>query len=359
MISDLPSPIQTVLSRILPIDETIRQEARQQLLAKTMPPWALGRLLDLAVDLCGMSGKCPPPTARKTVVVMAADHGVTAAGVSAFPSSVTQQMVANFVRGGAGINVLARRAGATVRIVDVGVAGDLSALVPPGSVVDRRIADGTRNFAEEPAMTREQAWAAISAGLAEVEALAETTDVFALGEMGIGNTTPSAAIVAALTGHPVAEVTGRGTGIDDAAHHRKVAVITQALERWQPDPGDAVDVLTKVGGLEIGALAGVILGAAARQKPVVVDGFISTAAALLAQGLAPGCTKYLIAAHRSVECGHQVALEKLGLAPLLDLQLRLGEGTGAAVAFHLLDDAVAILTEMATFVEAGVSGASA
>ena len=341
------------------IQQTSRAEARQRLLAKTMPPWALGRLLDLAVDLCGMTGQCPPPIGRKNVVVMAADHGVTAAGVSAFPSAVTLQMVANFVRGGAGINVLARRAGAGVRIVDVGVAGDLAALVPPGSVVNRRVAAGTRNFAEEPAMTREQAVAAMAAGLAEAEELAETTDVFALGEMGIGNTTASTAIVAAITGQPVAEVTGRGTGIDDAAWKRKVEVVTGALERWQPDPQDALDVLTKVGGFEIGALAGLILGAAARRKPVVVDGFISTAAALLAQGLAPACTGYLIAAHRSVECGHQAALEKLGLTALLDLQLRLGEGTGAAVAFHLLDDAVALLTEMATFAEAGVSGAGA
>jgi nicotinate-nucleotide--dimethylbenzimidazole phosphoribosyltransferase len=262
-------------------------------------------------------------------------------------------MVLNFVRGGAAVNVLARHAGARVVVVDVGVAADFDG--HPG-LLKRKIALGTQNLILGPAMTRPQAEAAVQVGLDTVNAeIDQGLDLVATGDMGIGNTTPSAAIVAAITGAPVAQVTGRGTGVDDAGLARKIAAIEKALSVNQPDPADALDVLTKVGGLEIAGLAGVMLGASARRVPVVVDGFISGAAALIAAGLAPAVTGYLIPAHRSVEIGHRVLLAHLGLEPLFDLDLRLGEGTGAVLAFHLIEAAARLHAEMATFAEAGVS----
>jgi nicotinate-nucleotide--dimethylbenzimidazole phosphoribosyltransferase len=262
-------------------------------------------------------------------------------------------MVLNFLRGGAAISVLARQAGARVVVVDVGVAADFD---PHPGLVQRKVAPGTHNMLCGPAMTPAQAEAALQVGLDVVSAeIARGLNLVATGDMGIGNTTPSAAIVAAITGAPVAQVTGRGTGVDDAGLARKVAAIEQALAINRPDPADALDVLAKVGGLEIAGLAGVMLGAAARRVPVVVDGFISGAAALIAAGLNPAVTGYLIAAHRSVELGHRVMLAHLGLAPLFDLELRLGEGTGAALAFHLVEAAARVQNEMATFGEAGVS----
>jgi nicotinate-nucleotide--dimethylbenzimidazole phosphoribosyltransferase len=312
------------------------------------------RLEALALQLAAITGQLCPPVARKAIIVMAGDHGVTAEGVSAYPASVTPQMVLNFVRGGAAINVLARQAGARVTVVDVGVAADLPPL--PG-LLARKVAYGTRNMARGPAMTRAQAEAAIQIG---VDTLALETanglDLIATGDMGIGNTTASTALVAALTGLPVAPLTGRGTGVDDAGLRRKVAVIERALAVNQPDPRDPLAVLAKVGGLEIAGLVGVILGAASRRVPVVIDGFISGAAALVAAALAPEVTGYLIAAHQSVEVGHAVVLERLGLQPLLCLDLRLGEGTGAALAFYLVEAAARLLAEMSTFAEAGVSG---
>jgi nicotinate-nucleotide--dimethylbenzimidazole phosphoribosyltransferase len=287
------------------------------------------------------------------VIVAAADHGVAADGVSAYPPAVTAQMALNFARGGAAINVLARQAGARVVVVDVGIASDMGAA--PG-LIHRKIAHGTQNMSHGPAMSREQAVAALEVGLEVFEAeRAAGLDLVATGDMGIGNTTPSAAIVAVLTGRPAAQVTGRGTGVDDAGLARKVAAIEQALAVNRPDAADALDVLAKVGGFEIAALAGVILGAAAARVPVVIDGFISGAAALIAVGLAPQVRPYLIAAHQSVEVGHRAALEKLGLRPLFDLELRLGEGTGAVLAFHLVEASARLLAEMATFDEAGVS----
>jgi nicotinate-nucleotide--dimethylbenzimidazole phosphoribosyltransferase len=288
---------------------------------------------------------------------MAADHGVVAQGVSKYPQEVTAQMVHNFVRGGAGINALARLAGAEVVVADLGVCADLGGLADAGNILGRRVAAGTADITLGPAMTREQARAAVETGVRIAEDLAARVDVFGTGDMGIGNTTPSAAVAAAITGRPAAEVTGRGTGIDDLELRRKIAVVGRALKINRPDPHDALDVLAKVGGFEIGGIAGLIVGAAARRKPVVIDGFISTAGALIAQALAPAASEYIIAAHRSAENGHRLMHEHLGKEPLLDLGLRLGEGTGAALAMNLVEAAVRILTEVATFEEASVSQA--
>jgi nicotinate-nucleotide--dimethylbenzimidazole phosphoribosyltransferase len=286
---------------------------------------------------------------------MAGDHGVTTEGVSTYPQEVTTQMVQNFVAGGAGISVLARQANARVVVVDMGVAGDLTSLVESGKVISHRISPGTRNMAAGPAMSREEAIQSLEAGIALAHNLASGTDLYATGDMGIGNTTPSSAIIAALTGCSVAEATGHGTGIDDAQLKHKVAVIEKALAINRPDLSDAVDLLAKVGGFEIGGIAGLILGAASLKKPVLVDGLISTAGALIANSLQPDCMGYAIAAHRSVEQGHRRALQHLGKEPLLDLNLRLGEGTGAALAMHIVDAAVRVLTEVASFEEAAVS----
>jgi nicotinate-nucleotide--dimethylbenzimidazole phosphoribosyltransferase len=287
------------------------------------------------------------------VITFAADHGVTAEGVSAYPREVTPQMVLNFLRGGAGVNVLSRHAGVDVRVVDIGVDCEFG---PMPGLLDRKIMKGTRNLALESAMTRAQAERAVAVGieLAE-EAVREGVGLLGTGEMGIGNTTPSAAVTAVMTGRPVEEVTGRGTGIDEAGRAHKIAVIQRALDLHCPDRADPLDVLAKVGGLEIGGLAGLILGAAAARVPVVLDGFIAGAAALIAVGVQPLCRDYLIASHRSVEQGHRVVLDHLGLTPLLDLDLRLGEGTGACLGMDLVCAAIKIYTEMATFGEAGVS----
>jgi nicotinate-nucleotide--dimethylbenzimidazole phosphoribosyltransferase len=339
------------------LDAASAAEARARQAVLTKPPGSLGRLEELSIQLAGITGRARPSMQRKAIIVMAADHGVTAEAVSAYPAAVTAQMVHNFLAGGAAINVLARQANARVVVVDIGVDADLTGQT---GLYHRKVARGTHNMAEGPAMTRAQAEAAILVGLDVIEAeLALGLDLVAAGDMGIGNTTASAAIVAAITGAPVAEVTGRGTGVDDAGWARKVAVIERALAINRPDPADALDVLAKVGGLEIAGMAGVMLGAAAQRIPVVVDGFISGAAAVIAAGLDPAVKPYLIAAHTSVEIGHRRALEYLGLRPLLDLQLRLGEGTGAALAFHIVEAAARLLDEMATFGEAGVSGPEA
>jgi nicotinate-nucleotide--dimethylbenzimidazole phosphoribosyltransferase len=284
---------------------------------------------------------------------MAADHGVAIEGVSAYPAEVTPQMVLNFLHGGAAINVLARQAGARVVIVDIGVAAEFGDL--PG-LIRRKVARGTANMTAGPAMTVDQAEQAVQIGIEVAQSEIDAgLDLVATGDMGIGNTTASSAIVAAITGLSVAQVTGRGTGIDDAGLSRKVAVIERALEINRPDPANALDVLSKVGGFEIAGLAGIIIGAASKRVPVVIDGFISGAAALVAAGLVPEVRPYMIAAHQSVEIGHRVMLERLGLRPLINLNLRLGEGTGSALAFHLIEGAARVHNEMATFAEAGVS----
>ena len=349
--------LNATLCEIVPADAAAKAAARLRLEQLTMPHWALGRLMDLAEELAGITRSLRPPVGRKTVVTMAADHGVAAAGVSKYPQAVTAQMVHNFVNGGAAINALARLAGARVVVVDMGVAADLGVLAERGRIISRRVGAGTRNIALGPAMSRDEAVRSIEAGMEVAQELASSTDLFGTGDMGIGNTTPSSAIVAVLAGAEVERVTGRGTGIEDEQLKHKIGVIEQALRVNAPDPRDAVDVLAKVGGFEIGGIAGLILGAAARKTPVLVDGFISTAAALLAQQLQPMAVDYMLPAHRSLEQGHRIALERLGKRPLLDLELRLGEGTGAALGMHLVEAAVRVLTEVATFEEAAVSKA--
>lgn len=333
-----------------------RNRAKERLDQLTMPHWALGRLMDLAVDLAGMTRSLQPQIERRTIVTMAGDHGVAASGVSQYPREVTLQMVENFVGGGAGINALAGVAGARLVVVDMGVAGDLSHLVDEGSLVDRSVGKGTADLATGPAMSREQAQRALEAGIELAGELGGETDLFGTGDMGIGNTTPSAAIAACLTGLEPEQVTGRGTGIDDERWRHKVEVVARALEVNRPDPRDGLDVLAKVGGFEIGGIAGLILGGAARRRPVVVDGFISTAAALIAGTLCPAARDFMILAHASAEDGHRAMCGHLGKNPLLDLGFRLGEGTGAALAIPLIEGAVRVLTQVKTFAEAGVAG---
>ena len=345
--------LEEIIKAIKPLDESAMRAARARQDTLTKPPGSLGRLEELSIQLAGMKANPFPSVEHKAVIVMAADHGVAREGVSAYPSDVTAQMVLNFVRGGAAINVLAHQARARVTVVDIGVNADFE---PLPRLVRRKVMCGTRNMAQGPAMRREEAEQALQVGVDVLnEESAHGLDLVATGDMGIGNTTPSSAIAALMTGLPVAQVVGRGTGIDDAGLERKIKVIEQALEVNQPDPNDALDVLQKVGGLEIAGLAGVMIAAASRRIPIVVDGFISTASAMVAVGLAPGVRQYLISSHQSVEIGHQAMLKHLNLKPLLDLNLRLGEGTGSALAFHLVEASVRILREMATFEEAGVS----
>jgi len=309
------SILNQTIGKIVPQDSSFREEAKTRLDQLTMPHWALGRLMDLSLDLAGITSSMNPPVKQKTIFTMAGDHGVTDEGVSKFPREVTQQMVYNFVAGGAGINALARQVNAKVVVVDMGVAADLSGLIASGKIIDKKVAPGTLNIARGPAMSREQAVQAIEAGILVVNQMGNHTDLFGTGDMGIGNTTPSTAIVAALTGVPVTELTGRGTGLDDEQFAHKIKVIERALAINNPDPTDGLDVLAKVGGFEIGGIAGVILGAAAQRKPVIIDGFISTAGALIALALKPEVRQYIIAAHLSVEPGHQVMLERLGCRP--------------------------------------------
>ncbi len=341
-----------VATSIQSLDAAAMEQARTRQQQLTKPPGSLGRLEDIAVQMAGITGNPLPIIKRKAVVVMAADHGVTAEAVSAYPSAVTPQMVLNFLSGGAAINALAQHAGAEVVVVDVGVASELN----HAGLISRKIAFGTANMAIGPAMTREQALAAISVGMDVVESLLKQgVDLVATGDMGIGNTTASSAITASIAGVPVALVTGYGTGINEEQLSHKIAIIERALAQNKPDSTDPIDVLAKVGGLEIAGLVGVIIEAAAHRVPVVVDGFISGAAALVATRIAPTIRDYLFAGHISVERGHHLILERLKLTPLLDLELRLGEGTGAVLATTIIDAALSMHREMATFAEAGVS----
>jgi len=343
-------PLTALLARIAAPDPRVALQAQARLDRLTKPRGSLGRLEELARRAALITGLETPRVAAPVIFTLAADHGVAAEGVSAYPQAVTAQMVENFCRGGAAVNVLARQVGATVVVADLGVAATLP--VHP-ELVSCKIAPGTANFARGPAMTRDQALAALAAGVALVEAAA--LDCVGTGEMGIGNSTAASALTAALTGADPAAVTGRGTGVDDAGWTRKVDVVAQALAVNRPDPADPLGVLAAVGGFEIAGLVGVILAGAARRVPVVLDGFIATAAALVAVRLQADTREYLIAAHRSAEPGHRLLLEVLGLAPYLDLGMRLGEGTGAALGIALLRAALACYGEMATFKDAGVS----
>ena len=345
--------LQDTIQKIKKPDYSLAQEAQKRLDNLTKPQGSLGRLEEIAKQMIVVTGNLRPPLKNKVIFTMAADHGVVTEGVSAFPKEVTPQMVYNFIRGGAAINVLARHVGAKVIIVDMGVAVDLDKY--PGLII-KKVGYGTRNMTEGPAMSKEEAVASIEAGIEVFEAeYGKGIDIIGIGDMGIGNTTPSTAIASILTGKSVEEIAGRGTGLDDAGLSKKIGVIKKALKVNVLQPDDGLDVLAKVGGFEIGGLVGVILAAAARKVPVVIDGFISTAAALIAYTLKPDVKEYMVAAHCSQEKGHRLMLAYLELKPLLDLNMRLGEGTGAALGMSIIEASIKILTEMATFQSAGVS----
>jgi len=346
--------LRKTIEMIPPLDKAAmaQAQARQNLLTK--PQGSLGRLEALSVQLAGIQRQAVPQVRQKAIITAAADHGIVAEDVSAYPQAVTPQMVANFLNGGAAVNALARQVGARVVVVDAGVASDLE---PDARLISQKVAYGTQNMALGPAMTENQAVQSIEVGIEVVmNEAARGLDIIGTGDMGIGNTSASSAVCAVFTGRPVAEVTGRGTGLDDKQLEHKIAAVEQALEINKPDPARPLEVLAKVGGFEIGALSGVMLGAAAHRIPVVIDGFISGAAALIACGLAPRLKDYLIAAHLSAESGHRPLLDYLGLKPLLSLDMRLGEGTGAALGIFLAEAAARVLAEMATFAEAGVAG---
>ena len=346
--------LSNIIEMIKPLDREAIAEARARQDRLTKPQGSLGRLEELSIQLAGIQGKSIPQIRHKAIITMAGDHGVVAERVSAFPQQVTAQMVYNFLSGGAGINVTARQIGARIIVVDMGVATELE---PNPQLLARKVAFGTQNMSQGPAMTREQAVTAIETGIEVVASeVAKGLDIVGTGDMGIGNTTASSAICAVMTEKPVAEVTGRGTGIADEQLTHKIEIINRALAVNQPDPKQPLDVLAKVGGFEIGGLVGVMLAAAAHRIPVVIDGFISGAAALIATALSPGLRDFLIAAHVSAEAGHHLLLKHLGLKPLLDLGMRLGEGTGAALGISLSETAARVLAEMSTFAEAGVSG---
>ncbi|MDP3786615.1 MAG: nicotinate-nucleotide--dimethylbenzimidazole phosphoribosyltransferase [Candidatus Omnitrophota bacterium] len=341
------------ISKISGIDNSLSEETQKRLDNLTKPRGSLGRLEELAKQIVEITRVKNPVLRHKIVFTMAGDHGVVENGVSAFPKEVTPQMVYNFLNNGAGINVLARHVGARVVVVDMGVACDLK---DNPALIVKKVNYGTKNMAKGPAMTRDEAIKSIENGI-EIfkEELLKGIDIVGTGDMGIGNTTPSSAIVAAITGRNVEDVTGRGAGIDDKTLASKIVAIKEALKVNKPNPKDGIDILSKVGGFEIGGLTGVILAAAANRVPVVIDGFISGAAALIASTLEEKVKDYMIAAHCSVERGHKIALEFLGLKPVLDLNLRLGEGTGAALAMNIVEAGTKILNEMATFQSAGVS----
>lgn len=346
--------LEDTIAAIPAVDETWEARAWARLDSLTKPPRSLGLLEEIAQRVSVLQRSERPALPRKTIVLMAGDHGVTAQGVSPYPSEVTTQMMANFSTGGAAINQLAAHAGASVRVVDVGVANPL--LLSEG-VVERRVADGTADMSVGPAMTREQALAALRVGIEQVAELCdEGLDLVGTGDMGIGNTTASAAITSVLTGVDPAAVVGPGTGLDADGVRHKTEVIRTAIALNAPDRTDALDVLTKVGGLEIAGLAGVVLGAASRGIPVVSDGYISGAATLVALRLAPTARPWIFASHRSAEPGHRIVLEALGLRPVLEFEMRLGEGTGGALAMEIMDAACAVMSGMATFEQAGVSG---
>jgi nicotinate-nucleotide--dimethylbenzimidazole phosphoribosyltransferase len=348
------SLIDTTIAAVRPLDETACADARARQDLMTKPRGALGVLEDVSVRLAGICGACPPELPEPVAVaVFAADHGVHAQGVTPWPQEVTAQMVLNFLAGGAVVNVFAAQANADVTVVDIGVAAELE---PAPGLLLRKVAPGTADMTQGPAMTRDQAEQAVESGIEVARTLiANGNRCLVTGDMGIANTTASAALIACLTGRAPAEVTGRGTGIDDDMLAHKIEIVRTALALHQPDAADPLGVLAAVGGFEHGALAGFILGAAAERVPVVLDGVIAGAAALVAIALAPMAADMCFAGHRSVEPGHTAALRQLGLRPLVDLELRLGEGTGALLAVPLLQSAARALRDVATFDSAGVT----
>ncbi|MBU4601786.1 nicotinate-nucleotide--dimethylbenzimidazole phosphoribosyltransferase [bacterium] len=349
--------IAKIIQNIKPINFKLMEKAQEKLDNLTKPQGSLGQLEDFARRIVGISGTLSPAIKRKVIFVMAGDHGVVEEGVSAYPQEVTFQMVYNFIRGGAGINVLARHMGAEIVVVDMGVAKDFPL---EESITRKKIAYGTSNMAKGPAMSKDEAERAIIAGIEvfEDELNKKRIDIIGLGEMGIANTTSSSAIVACLTKSKVEEVTGSGTGLNQEQIKNKIKVIKKALEVNKPNPQDGLDVLSKVGGFEIGGLVGCILAATSHRVPIVIDGFISAASALIAIKLAPLVKDYIFASHNSVEKGHKIALKYIGKVPMFDLGMRLGEGTGAALGISFIEAGVKILSQMATFKEAGVDNKS-
>lgn len=340
------------IGEIRHLDAEVMVATQAHIANLTVPPGSLGKLEKLAIQLAGITGEVKPMFTKREVIIMAADHGVCDEGVSAFPQAVTPQMILNFLAGGAAVNVLARHADAEVVCVDIGVMSDLS----HPNLLSRKVRYGTSNMAKGPAMTHDEAIQSILTGAQVVqEAVQRGVRLFVTGEMGIGNTTASAAVMCALSNIEVKDAVGRGTGLDDAKLLHKIKIVEQALRVNSPDASDPLDVLAKVGGLEIGGLVGVILGAAANRCPVVIDGFISSVAALIAQRISPVASEYMVVSHVSHEQGHRLLLEQLNLSPVLHLDMRIGEGTGGVICLHLIDAACKIVSEMATFESAGVS----
>ena len=350
--------VEEIVKKIEPIGGEWVEKAREHTMRLALPPRALGRLHDISERICGIQQTLRPDVSSKAFMVMAGDHGVAADGVSAFPQEVTGEMVKNFLRGGAGINVLARCVGAEVHVVDMGIIPD----VDPGASEYRslfhirKVGRGTANMAKGPAMTRAQADESILHGFNIASELFSTgVQMLGTGDMGIGNTTPSAALGAVLTGKPVNQMVGRGTGIGDSAMDNKCEIVKRAIEINRPNAADGLDALAKVGGFEIGGIAGCVLAAAYHGRPVVVDGFISTAGLLVAHSLCPAVIDYAFAGHCSEESGHRKMLDYLGLEAILDLRLRLGEGTGGALAMGVIEGAVRVFNEVLTFEQAGVT----
>ncbi|MBI4619699.1 MAG: nicotinate-nucleotide--dimethylbenzimidazole phosphoribosyltransferase [Desulfobacterales bacterium] len=347
--------LQRILDGIHPLKEEYLKQAKLRLDSLTKPRESLGKLESIAQKYAAIKEDLNPSINRKVIFTFAGDHGVVEEGVSAFPKGVTIQMVLNMLAGGAAVNVLARNVGAKVVVVDIGVDHDFE---PAQGLVINKIGYGTKNLSTGPAMTRDEALRSIKVGVDLADEYSKKgMDIIGTGEMGIGNTTPSSAILSVLSGLSAKEVTGRGTGIDDRALQKKVDVIERGIRLNQPDPQDPIDVLAKVGGFEIGGIAGLMIGGAFHRIPVVVDGFISTAGAMIAVALWPTIAEYLFYAHLSSEAGHKRILERLGHEPILDLGMRLGEGTGAAMAISVIEAAVKVMTEMATFTSAGVDEA--
>ncbi len=352
--------INNTITKISPIDEQIIPEIQKRLDNLTKPIGSLGYLEEIVKKVCSITGKLSPKVVSKTVFVFAADHGVTQEGVSAYPKEVTSQMVYNFIHGGAGINVIARHVGADVIVVDIGVDKELN--IQDEKFKLRKISFGTKNFVKGPAMSKQEAIKSINTGIELVEELLkekifhkDEICLIAVGDMGIGNTTSASAITQVVTGKPVEEVTGYGTGIDNKTYQTKIEVIKKAIECNKPNITDGIDILYKLGGYEIGGIAGVILACAANRIPVVIDGFVSAAGALIAATLSCKCIPYMFAGHLSEEPGHKVQLEFLGIKPILNLNMRLGEGTGACLAMSIIEVSCKILNEMATFESAGVT----
>ena len=350
--------IKEIINKIEPLDLELMNRAQKRLDNLTKPQGSLGRLEELAKLIVGITKKENPNLQNKVIFTLAGDHGVVEEGVSAYPKEVTAQMVYNFLRGGAGVNILAKHIGARVVVVDLGIAEEIKTQKHEfKNFVDKKINFGTRNMAKGPAMTKEEAVRSIEAGIEVIEQEINRNEVgvIGIGDMGIGNTTSSSAICSCITGSKVEDVTGRGTGINDKQLEEKIKTIAKVLQINRPDPKDPVDILAKVGGFEIGGLVGIILATAANRISLVIDGFITASAALIATEIAPLSKNYIFASHNSVERGHRIALNWMGMEPIFNLKMRLGEGTGACLGISIIEAGVKILTEMATFEDADVS----